>query len=112
METKLRSVKDASSLDAQCCSSRVMGFLNLQSAEIQKTGLRRSESSGSSNGPDKHALMFILHCSMSVGRLSLKTSSLSPYPTHSKENSLVEMMRLVSPITSTPRMESKSKCRI
>ena len=89
-----------------------MGFLNLQSAEIQKTGLRSSESSGSWNGPDKLALMFILHCSMSVGRLSLKTSSLSPYPTHSKENSLVEMTRSVSPITSTPCMESKSKCRI
>ena len=109
---KLRSAKDASSLDAQCWISSVTGFLNLQSAEIQKTGLRSSESSGSSNSPDKLALMFILHSSMPVGRLSLETPSLSPNPTHSKENSLVEMTRSVSPITSTPRMESKSKCRI
>ena len=111
MKTKFRSAKDASSLDAECWISRVTDFSNLQSAEIQKTGLRRSESSGRRNGPDKLALMFILHSSMPVGRLSLEILSLSPYPTHSKEHSLVEMTKSVSPITCTPCMESKSKRR-
>ena len=86
-------------------------FLNLQSAEIQKTGLRRSESSGISNGPDKLALMFIPHSSMPVGRLSSETPSLSPYPSHSKNSPLVETMKSVSPITSTPRIESKQRIK-
>ena len=109
MEMKLRSAKDASSLDAQCWISSVTGFLNLQSAETQKTGLRRSESSGRRNGPDRLALMFILHSSMPLRRLSSGILSLSPYPTHSKEDPLVEMTKSVSPIISTPCMESKSK---
>ena len=104
---KLRSAKDALTLDAQCWISSVTGFSNLQSAEIQKTGLRRSESSGSWNGPERHALMFILHSSMPVGRLSSETLSLSPYPFHSKEPPLVETTKSVSAITSTSRMESK-----
>ena len=111
MEMKLRSAKDASSLHAQCWISRVTGFLNLQSAEIQKTGLRSSESSGSSNGPDRLALMFILLSSMPVSRLSLETPSLSPYPSHSKKSPLVETMKSASPIISTPRIESKEKIK-
>ena len=103
---KLRSAKDASSLDAQCWISSVTSFSNLQSAEIQKTELKRSESSGSWNGPDRLALMFILHSSMPVGRLSLEILSLTPYPFHSKEPPLVETTKSVSPITSTSRMDS------
>ena len=104
---KLRSLKDASSLDAQCWISSMTGFLNLQSAEIQKIGLSSFESSGSSNGPDKLALMFILHSSMPVGRLSSEILSLSPYPSQSKEDALAETTKLVSPTTSTPRIESE-----
>ena len=103
---KLRSAKDASSLDAQCWMSSVTSFSNLQSAEIQKTGLRRSESSGSWNGPDRLALMFILDSSMPVGRLSLEILSLTPYPFHSKEPPLVETTKSVSSITSTSRIDS------
>ena len=104
---KLRSAKDASSLDAQCWISSVTGFTNLQSAEIQKTGLRSSESSGSWKGPERLALMFILHSFMLVGRQSSEILSISPYPIHSKEPPLVETTKSVSAITSTPQMESK-----
>ena len=103
---KLRSAKDASSLDAQCWISSVTSFSNLQNAEIQKTGLRRSESSGSWNGPDRLALMFILHSSTPVGKLSSEILSLSPYPFHSKELPLVETTKSISSITSTPRIGS------
>ena len=103
---KLRAAKDASSLDAQCWISSVTSFSNLQSAEIQKTGLRKSESSGSWNGPDRLALMFILHSSMPEGRLSSEILSLTPYPFHSKEPPLVETTKSVSSITSTSRMDS------
>ena len=37
----------SSSLSAQCWISSVTGFVNLHGAAIQKTGLRKFESSGS-----------------------------------------------------------------
>ena len=105
---KLRSAKDASSLGAQCWISSVTGFLNLQGAEIQKTGLKSSECPGSWKGPDRLALMFIVHvhCFMPVGRLSSGTLSFIPYPSHSKKPPSIETSKCVSLITSTPRMES------
>jgi len=46
-EMNFRSEVDAEFLDAQCWMSSVTGFWKLQGDEIQNTGLRRSQSSGS-----------------------------------------------------------------
>ena len=108
----VRSEVDAASLDAQCWMSSVTGFMELQGAEIQNTGLRRSESSGSWNGPERLALMFMLHSFMPPGRLSSKTDRFNPYPFHLKKLPLEETTKSVSAITSTPQMESRASIKM
>ena len=54
--------------------------------------------SGSWNCSERLTLMWILHSA--GGRLSLETSSLSPYPFHWNEPRLVETVNSTSPITS------------
>ena len=106
VKTKMRLDNIASSsVSAQCWISKVTGFVNLQGAEIQKTGLRRSEPSGSWNCPARLTLMLILHSVVPGERLSLETWSLSPYPFQWNEPRSVETVNSTSPATSTPWIE-------
>ena len=98
----------SSSLRAQCWISSVTGLLNLQGDEIQKTGLRRSESSGSWNCPERLAPMLIRHSSIPTGRLPSGTWSLNPYPSHWKQVPWFGTVNAVSPITSTPRIQPEN----